>query len=298
VLLALGVLVFALDDLAARRIIAPSALRAAVPFALPGLLLMLAPLGEGMLAWPPLNEKLRALGWLFRAYDRSTDYVLLALLLGCAAVTWLGYERVSASRPALTLAGLFGLLYFLCPSSIMGTWGADRRFMYPAAMLAVLSVRLGVKPRWGRMAAGLAVIVLLARTASLFPPWALLEERIQARIDIFDRIAPGSRVFRLVFEDKSDPYDRPFYHLLGYAVIRRQAVAPLFADPTQQPMSALDEDLRAYGPPPEHLDWAYIFARYQYVWTHRPGRAHSELLRHRCANVAEADDDLLVNSCR
>src|SRR5262249_47992772 len=151
------------------------------------------------------------------------------LLLGCAAVTWLGYERVSASRPALTLAGLFGLLYFLCPSSIMGTWGADRRFIDPAALPAGPGGRLRGEPQWGRMAAGLVVIVLLARTASLFPPWARLEERIQARIDIFDRIAPGSRVFRLVFEDKSDPYDRPFYHLLGYAVIRRQAVAPLFA---------------------------------------------------------------------
>ena len=316
VFLGLGVATFVVADLAARRIGTSAAVLAFVPFAAPLALLAWVPHGHGPIYWVSVVEKVRAVGWLFRAYSRPVDFLLAALLVvGGALLVW-GRARGSQAKPAtegasqaltaLVFAALLMVLYFACPTAISGTWAADRRFIYPAAMLAVLSLGFQVD-RWAAFGAlGAILAVTIVRSAAVGRAWSALDARIEARCQVLRGIAPGSRVFGISVGAWFNLADMAFPHVVAYAAISNHAVVPLFAQPSQQPLLSRDQVSDPHGPrpsggrtpTPRDIDWPYVFAAYPYVWINGPDASYLNFIRRHCATVTVVEGDLLASGCR
>ncbi len=285
VALGLAVVVLAAADLGAGRVRRRAAWLAGIPFVAPAVLLVFAPRGHGPLSWGSPLAKLQGAAWLFRTYDEPSDYAFAGALMVCAVVLLAPRgSRLRPIWPIVAVAVMFLVAYLLLPMVAAGTWAGDRRFIFPAAILAVLACRVTASRRVVGVVMAAVVVLLLLRSAHMARAWSALEPSIAARLGLLERLPPGSRVRSFKTRATINSAEgRAIGHTVHYATILRHAVVEsVFANPAQHPMRRREPSTFV----PDAL------------WATRAGPEDRALIRSRCAELHEADGAVLGIRCR
>jgi hypothetical protein len=283
-----GLLLLALECGAAWRLkrIDPKAFLAlAIPFAVPILLFLHAPISGGGEAsvglvdavkhyyWALANEphglKLYGLFGPLLTYYRSIDIaalvVILAMLIGSAAA-----KRLCVA-PALAGAALFLLLlYPVTPFFLLQTAWVDQRLPILIGSLVFAGTLPAAPSRLtSRLAGAALVIILMLRSAEVYAQWSRHDVDIADFRRVIAPVQPGDRVLVVQAQRNADPeamVNRPdsvsamrsndaMMHLPGLLVIERKAFWPLlFTAATKQPVQ-VNPPYDAISLPEGELPW-------------------------------------------
>jgi hypothetical protein len=234
-----------------------SALRLAVPFAIPLLLFLFATrLGHVVTGKPALLQlkeyywavlssyhqgKLQGLAMPFASYSPALDVLAVtAIVLLYLLQIRRGGCRVQAGL-LLAAAGLL-LMYPLVPSVWLTAANIDSRLPVYAALLALGGIAPeGPPARDVRVATVAVAVLLLARVAVVAGTWAGANPEIAQFRRVITAIAPGQRVIVVVGDPKVPPAGGAYHGgpitLVPLLTIDRQAFWPtLFASRTLQPL--------------------------------------------------------------
>jgi hypothetical protein len=258
----------------------------AVPFVLPAILYLRAPIsggapagGHGLLdvvrhyywalAAEPRGLEFYGLLGPFLTYDRLLDAAAMVLVLAALGVTAFGRRL----KVAPALAGTFVLLLLLYPVTpffLMETAWVDQRLpvlagfvLFAGALPRVLSLRTK------RLMVAAFAVPIVARTAVIASVWAGHDRVIADFRQVIAPVGPGDRVLVVQPERNADPramVNNPdsvramrdndsTMHLPALLVIERKAFWPLlFTAPTKQPV-AVNPPYDAISLPEGELPW-------------------------------------------
>lgn len=255
----------------------------------------------GGLAWNNVRGKLLNATLPFDTYNIKLDALFGAVLLVVICVFVFGRRaRVRVVRPTFLVGLVFCLLFLVSPKGALTAWSVDARFVVPATLLLVLSLRLSLPRATARLLMLLLLAVMALRVCSAWATWAALDRRIAAQVETFKRLPEGARVYPMFVargEWERARVERSFDHLAHYATIERRAYLPtIFAWRSQQPL-VIRTPPRHLAPSPgttaQWLDasprWLEYLSDYDYVWTYGADEPLRQLLRTRAAPVADSD---------
>lgn len=279
-------------DLCGRRSSLYSVAVSLLPLAPPAALycMQMVERGEpGTVQWNSLLGKFIALLPLFLTYSYRFDLVFL-IALGILCVTAISASRESTIEWPSFLAGLVLLALLLAsPKGMLTGSGADARFLVPAALLLVLSVKLTIR-RPLSTALFLACLILFSlRVGLIWNSWREMDHQIAEQISLFSVLPEGARVYPafpspdLVQLSKEE---RSLEHVISLATITRHAyVLSQFAIPGQQPV------LFRIQPSVVLLhdvsnDWTASLRDAEYVWSYGIPDFVQQELASRCVPVA------------
>jgi hypothetical protein len=279
-------------DLCRRRATLHSAAVSLLPLVPPAALycVQMVERGEsGTVQWNSLLGKFIALLPLFLTYSHRFDLVFL-IALGILCVTAISGSRESTIEWPSFLAGLVLLALLLAsPKGMLTGSGADARFLVPAALLLVLSVKLRIK-RHLSIALFVACLTLFSlRVGLIWNSWREMDHQIAEQISLFSVLPEGARVYPafpspdLVQLSKKE---RSLEHVISLATITRHAhVLSQFAIPGQQPV--------LFRTPPTFVplhdvsnDWTASLRDAEYVWSYGIPEFVEQELASRCVAVA------------
>jgi hypothetical protein len=268
---------------------------------------------SGEIVWDDGLGKLKGIGSLVMLYHPGWDTVMTLIFAAAVAVLVVrgggpAAEEKRVQRQAIAIAAMFALVFLIAPSQIGGTWAADRRLLFPAATLALLSVRCDRLDRRSGAAWLIAVVLVLLRTGSVAAAWPGLSRDIEHRVDLLQAVPAGARLFGFALVDRASKttwaQEMGLVHAHDWLVVDRHAFSNgLFAKANQQPLRE-----RAPSPPPVQppardvapalVDWQEIFGHHEYVFATKGTLSYRDFLRQRCEIVAEAGDAGLYRECR
>lgn len=269
------------------------------PFA--ALVMFMRGSGEtGVIVWNTMEGKLIGVLPLVLSYNYTLDVCLLSGLLIIGGLLILQSTRLRVHAPTWVTGIILFLLFILSPKVLFTSSGADARFILPAALLLVLSLKIEVARPTGRslLLAGLAVLFM--RVGFIYMTWAALDQRIAAQTQMLQVLPRGAKVyplFVLADDRQQGKIERSFGHIIHYASINQQAFVPtLFARPGQQPL--VFRTRPQYVEPPQGYahqwmemagDWSAYLKDYEYVWSYGISDELRELLRQRATLIYETD---------
>ena len=259
---------------------------------------------DAPIEWESVLGKLKGVASLISIYRPIWDVgFTVALLLALALVVRGG---VRANKSALAIAGALGLLFLILPSGVGGTWAADRRFLLPAATLALLSLRLDLQGRRARLAYASAAGLVLLRAGQVLWEWPGLSQDIQRRVVALQAVPGGARVYGFALLDKKNKSSwtrrMGLVYTHQYALIQSAAVVNgLFVHSNQQPLRERTPVILAQAPgldvAPEQVAWDVIFAQHDYVFASQLNPEYRRYLAARCQVVGDQVDFALYRGC-
>jgi hypothetical protein len=253
--------------------------------------------------WEGPFGKVKGAASLLLCYHWKLDIALILLLLAGLALAYWKRQEKFADRPTLIIAGVFFVAYLLAPSEAFGSWGLDRRFLIPGAVLALLSVRFsGSLPAYLMMVfAAVIHLVVIAFT------WAGLSARVADYVAMIDgAIAPHSRLAAFTFLEMKNksrwPWQMPFRYAHHWPVIDRNVYSRgLFAYVGQQPLrDHVTTEIPVWpeaATPPEKVSWPLIFQSYDAFFGFQLTAPYREYLQAHCQVAAQRDDAAVYTSC-
>lgn len=259
---------------------------------------------RGYTEWNTVGGKFIDALPLFRGYDYKTDVLFGAALLVITVLTFLRAERIRVSAPIFLTGLVFFVLYLLFPKAVLTAWAVDARFIIPAALLVVLSLRVTIPHEAGRLLLLLTLVVFSLRVGFIWTTWVSLDRRINAQVEMFSLLPEGAKVYPLfVAPDESErlKIERAFDHVVHYATIYRRAFIPtIFAWRSQQPL-VIRNSPRHVQPSPGSAEqwlqsadvWTDYLNDYEYVWSNNTDARLAHLLRERAVPVSEAGGCML-----
>ena len=189
---------------------------------------------------------------------------------------------IALSTTLLLVVGLgMAILYLVSPLVLFTSSAADTRFIVPAALLLVLSVKADLPRKTARALLIAALILGTIRVAAIWKTWRELDTRIGAEVAMFDRINDGATVFPVFVRaaEGQDKLDRAMEHVICYSVITRRALTPtLFANATQQLIRFRQPHRFATLQHQDSTLWLRLVPDYDYVWTYGLDQSLSERL--------------------
>ncbi len=267
----------------------------------------------GYVEWNNLTGKLSNLFALVRSYNVVADVLCLAAIMTSAVILFVGSTRLQPVWP-LTITGVvFVSLYAACPLILFTSNGADARFVPPAMLLLVLSIR-GEVPRFKGVAVlSILLTVLVFRVILVWGAWVRFDSRINDAVVLADTIPAEARVYpiwypsdcvpgwqgtltrwiravwvesllRNVAGDECKKRDIPFLHVLEYAMVNSQIFVPsLHAHKGQQPLIARNDPQYRGSASSNDLRWIELARGYDFVWSY----ALPDTVRIKLLSVAE-----------
>jgi len=223
--------------------------------------------------WGSWSSKLRGLTAPFLSYDRRID-LLVGLLWLLAFLAWFRIQ-VPPLRPCaanLTAAVIFFALYWIMPSKLGSTAGADGRVL-PAVFICVLAV-ISELPTPGMLLGGLLLTsCVLVRQIEVELSWNRISGRLQSYSEAFQDLPPGSKVLPVILLPHwgIEYVDRGFH---SWAAVERGVFVPgLWTIPGQHPLrkSVEFEGFRSSGGVTAkgqtvELDDPRLLSFYDFLW--------------------------------
>ncbi|HEY0003490.1 MAG TPA: hypothetical protein VGB17_01675 [Pyrinomonadaceae bacterium] len=273
------------------------------PLLLPVVLFILFMRGSGQagqIEWNSLSGKLIGLMALVLSYNRTLDALLLAALVLITLATARLVKRVQVVWPTFAAGLLFVLLYLLSPKVLFTSSGADVRFVLPAALLLILSLRIELPLKAGKILLLAVLLVACVRVAFIWRTWIKLDQRIAAEVERLAVLPEEAKVYPVLVlshNSQSAKLERPFEHILHYATINRRAFVPtLYAIKGQQPLLFRVKP-HFIAPENDYAEqwqesaarWLPLLSEYDYVWAYGADAGLDQILESRCTRVYEAD---------
>jgi len=226
----------------------------------------------GRVGWNSVTGKMTPLLALFLSYSPVLDG--FAILSTAAIVVFAAtrVKRFTVDRPILISALALFVLYWLSPKELLTSSGVDARFILPASLLGVLSVRLEMPGRVAAIALCACVLVFSLRVGEIWHTWAQSDNRIAAEVERLMVLPDGARVYPIFATSKNPTTakrERGFLHVVHYATIYRHVLVPtLFALPGQQPLVFRREPKYATFSNRDKTAWLRDMDGYEYVWSY------------------------------
>ncbi len=253
---------------------------------------------RGYTEWNTIRGKFIDALPLFNGYDYKSDVMFGVALLVIIVLTVLRADRIRVVAPIFLTGLVFFVLYLLFPKAVLTAWAVDARFIIPATLLLVLSLKIVVPHGSGRLLLLLALAVFTLRVGSLWTTWVALDRRINAQMKVFDLLPEGATVYPLFVspgENERREFERAFDHVIHYATIKRRAFVPtIFAWRSQQPL-VIRNSPRHLHPSPDGVGqwlqtsamWMDYLGDYEYIWSNNTDECLAQRLHERAAPVAE-----------
>ncbi len=253
---------------------------AAVPLALPLVLMLASGTGGGLIDFARPLRKLDLLFSVFDLYHRPFDIACFALFVATLAVAYA--RRWLALAPALVLPlALLSLAYIVMPTQIAGASGVDRRM--PLALALALCAGtgwIGPQKRLERALLGGACVMLALRLATVAVSWHASDREYRPLVASLAALPRGARLAVAAPPEAVNVQATPLLHLPTLAVAEQDAFVPtLFARAGQQPvalkppfaaLAAATSPLRVWqayvaGGPPLTLGESGALGRFDFV---------------------------------
>jgi hypothetical protein len=181
---------------------------------------------------------------------------------------------------------------------------ADIRFIPPAVVLALMSVRFRVPARAGMLALSIVLVAASVRLGGIWYDWHRLDRRISTQVSLFSELPEGASVYPLILlpvEVAANKREKPLTHIIHYATIERQTYSPtLFALRGQQPLNFkypftyYPFGLNISTPlDVGRVNWQLIFDNHDYLWCYNLNDAYVAFLKENCRLVAEAGGGMI-----
>lgn len=246
------------------------------------------------LYWEGLYSKLKGVAYLFASYDFTIDFIF-ACLLGLVILAYIKRCRPQFNDFAVAIGlALFTAFLFAPVGGFAATWAIDRRFVIPAAVFLVLSIKSVSSCRFYYLLHAITLVLLLARVSWIWGGnWASADREISDQVQLFKNTFPtGSRIYPVTLLETRDKRERtkqmPFRHTICYSVVVCHAFVPsLFAYPGQQPImfrlpnTGYHEVHPPFPHPSTIFDTDLIKKQYDYVYGYRlDGEYEQFLSRH------------------
>lgn len=280
-----------------RRIVFRTVSDALMPLALPMWIFLIYQQKYGhhdrssRLYWEGLYSKVKGVAYLFGSYDFMVDFIF-ACLLCLIIVSYIKRCNLQFNNFAVAIGlSLFAAFLFAPVGGFVGTWGIDRRFVIPATVFVILSIKSVSSCRFCYLANSIVVVLLLARMGWIWGGnWALVEREISDQVQLFKKAFPaGSRVYPVTLLKTRDKRkwikQMPFRHTICYSVIVCHAFVPsLFAYPGQHPIrfrlsnTGYQEIYPPYPHPRTVFDTDLIEKQYDYVYGYRLNGEYEQFL--------------------
>ena len=274
---------------------------------LPPLLLFVLFMGgsgqTGEISWNTLSGKVVGLLALVLSYDYLLDAVLLGATGVLALMTLYCARRIEADWPLFAAGILFMVFFLASPVVLFTSSAADVRFVPPAILLLVLSLKLDVRGAVGKWLLAGFLLIASIRIASIAATWASLDTRIAAEVQRLNTLPEGASVYPIsepstrtypffapTGERQRSKAERSFGHIIHYATTNRHAYVPtLFAIQGQQPLvfrkKPTFSDLRQDAPERALQD----MSGYDYVWIYGASEQPEQLLAEKAVLVRRTD---------
>jgi hypothetical protein len=300
--LAVAAAVVTLYDLAKGSIRWPSALLAGAPFLPPlaAYVILVRPQTDMQLtAWStPVQKATHALCFLLSYYYRF-DVTLALLLLGILAAVLLR-GHIEFHRPYLLAGCALWCLFLIAPFYYHSGADVDTRFVIPALLCTLLSVRIEIPRPLGALLLAGALAVFVVRQAEIAGAWWPASRLIAAQVALFRNLPEQSTVQPIVFPPdglQEAKAERHMLHVLSYAVVDRNVLQPnTFAIPGQHTITLkrpFPGRFRNQGPQPSQVAWDAMFREYDYVWCFRAPTEYLARLQEGSDLIASAGEGRL-----
>jgi hypothetical protein len=194
----------------------------------------------GTIKWNTLLGKVINSLSLVVSYNYALDAILIVGMLVIVALLIKLSERIRVVWPIFIAGGAFAFLYLLCPYTLFTSEAADKRFILPAALLLLLSLKIEPPASSAKYLLLAYLIIASIRIGAIWNTWMTLDRRIVAEVERLKGLPQGSSVYvaspPTVIGQKAK-MERAFSHIAHYATIYRGSfVSGLFAFRGQQPL--------------------------------------------------------------
>jgi hypothetical protein len=238
--------------------------------------------------WSTIPAKLRHALVLLTGYDLKVDAAVAVLLAVAFLLAWRA-GKLRFHPAGAGLAAAFWLLFFVSPAQFLTGTDADTRFVLPAGVFTLLAVTIRIPRRMGTIACSLALAALIMRLGLVAWTWQGQDRLMAANIEFFDNVPRGARIYP-IFEFSSDlregKFERPLYHIVSWATVRRDAIVPTnFAVKGQHPVVERDGFWFKEFQPGITLgsfDWEPVFGKFDIIWFFGTDRKVIERIKPRC----------------
>jgi hypothetical protein len=282
----------------------------------------------GSIQWSTVAGKIGELFPFFRAYNLAFDLLfLITIALSILVFLWRS-SRVRPMWPVTITAAVFAALFLACPRVLFTSSGADARFVPPAILLFVLSLRVEVPKRTEVVIVSIVLMASVLRVGLIRREWMRFDDTIGQAVRLTDAIpaaakvypamfpmeclpsestlltkvlsrSHGSRVLAILQTDECRKRDVVFEHILEYATIRSSAFVPsLHAHRGQQPL--VFRTIPRYRSATMSLepDWMNDARDYDFIWSYAMPEGVARELDGVATPVAESGEFALwkVNS--
>lgn len=247
----------------------------------------------GSIQWNTLSGKLIGALPLVLSYDYKLDIFLAAATFVILILLLIFSRRISLAWPFFIVGAVFVICYLLSPMVLFTSSGADARFVLPAILLFVLSLKVEVQSSAGKALMIAYLIVASIRVGDIWATWRTLDWQIGAEAERLMILPEGAAVYPLFVrseEHQQGKLERTFEHTVHYATIYRRAYVPtLFALRGQQSLQ--------FRRPPHYStlsdanprQWLHNLSDYDYVWSYGIDADTRASLAERSALISEAN---------
>jgi hypothetical protein len=251
----------------------------------------------GQVRWNSWMDKLAGLLTPITTYSHRVDLGVCAGLALAALLLLAGARRITVDPPALLLGAVFFLLFLAAPLTLLTASAVDVRFVLPAVILALLSVRVDAGGAAAAGALAIFALVIVGRMGFILHTWKQLDTETRREVAAFDSLPEGARIYPITVESpdwETAKRERGLESVAHYATIRRHAFLPtLFAYRGQQPLFYRVRPRYVAGGNASDPKWLRQIAGYDYVWARGADASLLRDLAGRCASLTRAGEALL-----
>jgi hypothetical protein len=252
----------------------------------------------GNIQWSTLAGKIGELFPFVRTYNLGFDALFAITVALCILVLLLRSSRVQAVWPVTITAAVFATFYLVCPRVLFTSSGADARFVPPAILLLLLSLKVDVPQRTGVVIFSIVMVASIVRIGEISREWTSLDRTIGPAVRLTDNIPAGVKIYPALFpmqcrpsENKVLPQalsrlhvgsvlaaletdecrkrDVVFEHVVEYATIRSSAYVPsLHAHRGQQPLVFRTVPRYRAATTSLEPDWFDEARKYDFIWSY------------------------------
>jgi len=194
----------------------------------------------GTIQWNTLAGKVINSLSLVLGYNYALDAALIVGILIIAALLIKQSESIRVVWPIFIAGVAFAFLYLISPRNMFTSEVVDGRFILPAALLLVLSLKIEAPAGAAKYLLIAYLVIASIRLGSIWNTWMTLDRRITAEVERLKGLPQGSSVYVAFTQPaigEKGKVERAFEHIAHYATIYRGSfVSGLYAIRGQQPL--------------------------------------------------------------
>jgi len=246
----------------------------------------------GEISWNTIAGKLIGSLALVISYNYKFDAFSIVILIAIVGVLISQYRRINVELPTFMAGAILALLYLICPKVLFTSSAADARFVVPAALLLVLSLKLNLPVAKGKFLMLIWLLTASLRVGFIGMTWVALDKRIGAEVERLSILPEGAKLCPVfiqtenVFEGKAE---RAFEHLPLYTTINRHAVVPTLFSFGAVSIYFRSPPLYFSPSTNEPERWLESLNSYDYVWSYGDSEDLRQTLRSKATIMYEAD---------